>query len=284
MGSADGSKPVNRSWRTFRRSATGVVGAILVALFLFVATFAPALAPYSPQAQMDDRARQAPSAQHLFGTTTLGEDVFSRVLYGARTSLAVGVFSVAISLLVGSLLGLLSGYGGGWTDTLIMRAIDILMAFPSILLAIAIVMVLGRSLSSITIAVGVVGVPVFARQVRAGVLAVRELEFVDASVALGADHPWVLRHHILPNILSPIIVLSTLRIATAILESAGLTFLGLGGPDVLEWGMMLADNQNHYRLLPHTVLAPGIAISVTVLAFNLFGDALRDALDPRLHR
>ncbi|MDP7036073.1 MAG: ABC transporter permease [Planctomycetota bacterium] len=274
----------NRAIRTFFRSKTGVLGACLVFLFLLAALLAPVLAPFDPEHQIDGKESQSPSSHHWLGTTPLGEDMASRILHGARTSLKVGVISVAISCLAGLFLGVIAGYRGGWVDTLIMRAIDILMAFPSILLAITIVSILGRSLHSIMIAVGVVGIPVFARQVRASVLAVRELEYVTASRALGAHASRIVLRHILPATMGPVIVLTSLRIATAILESAGLSFLGLGGEAILEWGTMLAENKDHYARLPHLVLAPGIAISLTVLAFNLFGDALRDALDPRLHR
>ncbi len=274
----------DRAIRTFFRSKTGVLGACLVFLFLLAALLAPVLAPFDPEFQIDGEESQSPSSRHWLGTTPLGEDMVSRILHGARTSLKVGVISVAISCLAGLFLGVIAGYRGGWLDTLIMRAIDILMAFPSILLAITIVSILGRSLHSIMIAVGVVGIPVFARQVRASVLSVRELEYVTASRALGAHAPRIVLRHILPATMGPVIVLTSLRIATAILESAGLSFLGLGGEAILEWGTMLAENKDHYARLPHLVLAPGIAISLTVLAFNLFGDALRDALDPRLHR
>lgn len=268
--------------RALARSRTGMVGGAIVVLFVTCALFAPWLAPFDPDEQVDADARQGPSARHWMGTTTLGEDVASRLVYGARTSLVVGLVSVAISLVIGVMIGLVAGYVGGWTDTLVMRAIDVLLAFPSVLLAIAVIMMLGRSLTSIMIATGVVGIPLFARQTRAGVLATVGAEFVVASRALGAGHARMLFVHILPHCASPLVVLATLRIATAVLESAGLAFLGLGGSSILEWGMMLADNQNHYRQLPHTVIAPGLAISATVLGFNLFGDALRDALDPRL--
>ena len=273
-----------RALRTFIRSKTGVLGGILVTCFFLAAVFAPHLAPYDPDILIDGHESLAPCAEHWLGTTPLGEDMASRILHGARTSLEVGIVSVGISAMVGLLIGLLAGYRGGWIDTSIMRMVDILMAFPSILLAITIVSILGRSLNSIMIAVGVVGIPVFARQVRASVLAVRELEYVSASRALGASPLRIVLRHILPATLGPVVVLITLRIATALLESAGLSFLGLGGEAVLEWGNMLAENKDHFSRLPHLVLAPGLAISLTVLAFNLFGDALRDALDPRLHR
>lgn len=273
----------NRALRTFLRSKTGVAGAALVVLFVGAALAAPWLAPYAPGAQVPGAESQGPSWRHPLGTTPLGEDVLARILFGARTSLEIGLYSVGVSALFGVALGTLAGYTGGRTDTVVMRGIDVLMALPSILLAITIVSILGRSLSNIMIAVGIVGIPVFARQVRASVLSVREHEYVTASRALGAGHLRLLARHILPNAAGPIIVLVTLRMATAILESAGLNFLGLGGEVTRpEWGKMLQENRANFSLLPHTVLAPGIAISATVLAFNLFGDALRDALDPRL--
>jgi len=275
----------NRTLRAFKRSKTGILGGLMVLVFVLSALLSGVLSPYGPNEQIKADRMQGPSLSHPMGTTRLGEDVFSRILHGASTSLKVGILSVAISLIIGLLLGVLAGYCGGKIDMLIMRVIDVLMALPSILLAISIVSLLGRSLEHIMIAVGIVGIPVFARQVRASVLTVKELEFVIASQALGAGHLRILFGAILPNCMGPVIVLGTLRVATAILETAGLSFLGLGGEGgVPEWGKMLAENQPSFKLLPHTVLAPGLAISVTVLAFNLFGDALRDALDPRLHR
>ncbi len=273
----------NRALRTFLRSRTGILGALMVLSFVFCAVMARGLAPYGPNDQIKAEQGQAPSNSHWLGTTSLGEDVLSRILHGAQTSLKVGILSVFISMMIGMALGVLAGYCGGMIDLAIMRLIDILMALPAILLAISIVSLLGRSLENIMIAVGVVGIPVFARQVRASVLTIKELEFVTASLALGATHLRTLLRAIIPNCTGPVIVLATLRIATAILETAGLSFLGLGGEGgIPEWGKMLSENRINFTIYPWTVLAPGIAISLTVLAFNLFGDALRDALDPRL--
>ncbi|MEZ6186946.1 MAG: ABC transporter permease [Planctomycetota bacterium] len=221
----------------------------------------------------------------LAGTDDLGHDMFGLVLYAARWSLVIGFLAVSISLLVGIPLGLVSGYFGGWPDALIMRAVDVVMAFPAILLAICIVTVLGQSLLNLMVAVGLVGVPGIVRQLRAEVLRVKELEYVQAARSLGFSHSRILAWHVFPNCLAPIIVLATLSTATAILETAGLGFVGLGPePGFPEWGLIISENRNLLSQAPWAVLTPGIAIVILVLGFNLLGDGLRDVLDPRLKK
>lgn len=255
----------------------------MTSVFLFCAVFAGLIAPADPYKQVAEHQLSTPSWKHPCGTDELGRDILSRVIHGARISFKIGVISVAIALFIGVPFGMVCGYLGGWVDTLSMRAIDILLGFPSILLAILIVSAMGPDILHVMIAVGIVNVPPYARQVRASVLGLRELDFVTASRAAGAGHARILWKAIFPNILSPILVLVTLGTGTAVLEAAGLSFLGLGGePDLPEWGNMLTTTRQYIRTCPWVSLAPGLAISLTVLGFNLLGDALRDALDPRL--
>src|SRR5690606_34878837 len=223
-----------------------------------------------------------PSAEHWFGTDNYGRDIFTRIIYGMAITMKVGFFSVTLGGVIGVLLGILSGYYGGKLDTVIMRLMDILLAFPGILLALAIVSVLGGSVQNMIIAVGVFSVPAFARIVRGSTLSVRKLEYIDAVKALGAKDGRIIFKHILPNVLSPIIVQLTLRIATAVLTASGLAFLGLGAkPPTPEWGAMLSEGRQYMQQAPHLVLFPGVMIVIVVLAFNIFGDGLRDALDPK---
>ncbi len=281
--------PSNSLWasamRRFFRNKTAVVGLILLTIFILSAIFAPLLTPYSPT-QRDYRTRlQAPSAQHLLGTDYLGRDLLTRIIYGARVSLQVGLISVGIALIVGVVLGSLAGYFGGTLDLLIMRGIDIMLAFPSILLAIAIMAILGPSLSNAMLAIGIVAIPQYARIVRSSVLSIKGNEFVEAANALGLSNTRIIFRHVLPNCLAPIIVQATLGVATAILDAAGLSFLGLGAqPPTPEWGAILAECRPYLRNAPWTVAFPGLAIVLVVLALNLLGDGLRDALDPRLKR
>jgi ABC-type dipeptide/oligopeptide/nickel transport system permease subunit len=221
--------------------------------------------------------------QHIMGLDGNVRDEFSRILYGARLSLMVGLLTVSFAIVIGTVLGALGGYFGGWIDNTIMRVMDVLLAFPSLLLAIAIVTVLGPGLQNALLAIGIVSIPAYARVVRASVLSVREMEYVSATRALGGDTLQILFRRILPNALTPLIVQGTLGIATAILDAAALSFLGLGAqPPTPEWGAMLGAERNQVFTAPHLVFLPGIAIALTVLAFNLLGDGLRDALDPRL--
>ncbi|WP_174614241.1 nickel transporter permease [Virgibacillus ihumii] len=266
------------------KSKTSLIGLCIILLLIVTAIFAPLIATHSPTSyeSITDRY-QPPSAEHFLGTDALGRDIFSRIVYGTRISIQIGVFTVAISMIIGVLLGGIAGYFGKWIDQIIMRLVDILMAFPSILLAIALVAVLGPSLQNAMIAVGIVGIPQFARIVRSAVLSVKETEYIEAAKAIGAKNGRVLMQHVLPNCLAPIIVQATLSVGTAILDAAGLSFLGLGAqPPTPEWGAMLSDGRAALQNAPWVVAFPGIAIFLVVLGFNLFGDGLRDALDPRL--
>jgi ABC-type dipeptide/oligopeptide/nickel transport system permease subunit len=271
------------AWRRLRRDKLAIAGMLLIALFVIAAIFAPLIAPYNPIEQSLLQRRQPPSRQHWMGLDEVGRDVFSRLIFGARASLQVGLLSVSLAILVGSILGAVSGYLGGWVDQAIMRFMDILLAFPGLLLAIAVVSILGPGLMNMLYAIGFVSIPVYARIMRASVLAVREQDFVMAARAVGVPEQRMLLREILPNCLTPIIVAGTLGIATAILDAAGLSFLGLGAqPPTPEWGTMLGEGRGSVFTAPHIVLFPGLAIMLNVLGFNLLGDGLRDALDPRL--
>jgi peptide/nickel transport system permease protein len=275
--------PWKDAWRSFKKNKIALVGLSIVSFFIVIAILADVLAPYSySNVELKDK-HIAPSAEHWFGTDELGRDIFSRILHGARISLWVGFFSVAGSVIVGSLLGIVAGYYGKWVDGIISRIFDILLAFPSILLAIAVVSVLGPSLKNALIAIAIINVPTFGRLLRSRVLSVKEEEYITAARAIGMSDFRILVHHILPNSLAPIIVQGTLAIATAIIEAAALGFLGMGAqPPTPEWGKMLADSKDFIIQAPWTVLFPGLAIMLTVLGFNLMGDGLRDALDPRM--
>lgn len=258
------------------------LGGVAVLAVVIVAIFAPVVAPYDPNATSLRERNQAPSRQHLLGTDSLGRDVASRVVFGARVSLRVGFISVAVGLAFGVLLGLLAGYFGGIVDQLIMAAMDFLLAFPAILLAIAIVAALGPGLTQVMIAVGVALLPNFARVTRSAVLAVRGAEYVTSALALGASHTRIIGQHILPNVLTPIIVLATLNAAFAIIMEAGLSFLGIGvQPPNATWGTILSDGRSSLVEAPWITLSAGVAISLTVLGLNIMGDGLRDLTDPR---
>jgi peptide/nickel transport system permease protein len=269
----------------FLKSTSGKIGFFLAIAIVLLALLAPVLHPYDPSTDRDYLARlKPPTAQHWFGTDGLGRDVLVLVWYGLRTSLSVGLVSVLLGLMIGVLLGLVAGYFRGWLDTGIGWLTDILLAFPSILLAIAVVTISGPSLASVMIAVGLVQIPTFIRLTRSMVLSLREQEFVQTVIAFGATPARIIFRHILPASLAPIVVQATLSIGTATLEAAGLGFLGLGAkPPTPELGTMLSDAfKNGYSLsAPWTVLFPGLMITLIVLAFNLLGDGLRDALDPR---
>lgn len=268
----------------FLRNRSAVWGAAIVGVFLIVA-IAGQLMPYDPTAQNLAERLLPPSLAHPMGTDDLGRDVGLRIVAGAWVSLQVGVMSVAIALGLGTALGTLAGYAGKWVDETIMRGIDILMAFPGILLAILIVAIMGPSLTNAMIAIGLVNVPVYARLIRASVLGVKSQEFIEAAHASGASPMTVVFRHILPNCLTPLMVQATLGIATAILETAGLSFLGLGAqPPMPEWGTMLNNARAFIRSAPWTVTFPGLAIMAVVLGFNLLGDGLRDLLDPKTRR
>ncbi len=274
---------VHMFWNRLRKNRLAVMGGILLIGFLSVALFAPFLAPYDPLSQDLYNRLAAPSLSHPFGTDDFGCDILSRVIYGSRISLRIGVVAVVISLALGTTIGLIAGYWGGMLDQVLMRMMDLLLAFPSILLAIGIVAIIGPGLENAMLAIGIVAVPQYARLVRASALSVREMDYVQAARALGAGDLRILLVAVLPNCLAPLIVQSTLGLATAILDAAGLSFLGLGAqPPVPEWGAMLSNGRELILRAPWVLTFPGVAIFFTVLAFNLLGDGLRDALDPKM--
>jgi peptide/nickel transport system permease protein len=272
---------VRRLWKV-RLAAAGLV---IVLLLIVCAVLAPVISPYEPNRQQLLKALQAPSAEHLLGTDENGRDVLSRILYGTRISLAAGVFSVSIALALGVGSGLLSGYFGGRLDNIIMRFMDALLAFPTLVLALAITAALGPGLRNAMIAIGIVYTPLFARLTRGQVLSVREREFVEAARTLGAGHLRIMALHILPNVFAPLIVQISLSIALAILAEATLSFLGLGvQPPEPSWGSMVSRGKDYLDMAPWLAFAPGGAILLAVIGFNFLGDAIRDALDPRLVR
>lgn len=275
----------NRTLRAFLANRLALAGLVMLLLLVLGAIFAPILVPYSPTATDFSALQHPPSSQHWFGTDQLGRDIFSRVLYGARVSLAAGLISVLLALLLGGLIGLVAGFYGGWIDDVLMRLTDAMLAFPFLVLAIALAAVLGPSLQNTMLAIGVVTTPVFARLIRGQVLAERPREYVQAAVALGGSDGRIITRHLLPNILGPLIVQVSLSTATAVLAEATLSFLGLGvQPPTPSWGSMLNDARGYLSQAPHMALFPGLAIFLAVLAFNLIGDGLRDALDPRLKK
>ncbi|TES51676.1 ABC transporter permease [Halalkalibacterium halodurans] len=275
--------PWRDAFRQLRKNKLAMTGIVIVCFFLFIALFAPLLTTHSFDGYDAVSRLQSPSAEHWFGTDDLGRDVFTRIAYGAQLSLQVGFFAVSGALLVGTLLGVLAGYYGRWLDMLISRIFDIMLAFPSILLAIAIVAILGPSLHNAMVAIAIVNIPIFGRLVRSKVISLRAEEFIMAARAQGMKNSRILFHHILPNSLSPIIVQATLGFGTAILEAAALGFLGLGAQAPLaEWGKMLADSRAYIQTAPWVAIFPGMSIMLVVLGFNMIGDGLRDALDPRM--
>jgi peptide/nickel transport system permease protein len=274
---------VRDAWTRFRRNRLAVVGLVLVVVLGLTAALAPWLAPYDPARQSLIEKRALPSAKYLLGADEFGRDILSRVIYGTRVALLVGIVSVTLAVGLGLCLGTAAGFAGGWVDTAIMRGVEILLAFPYLLLAIAIVAALGPGLVNTTLAVGIWGAPAVTRIVRGTVLGLRETEYVGAARALGAPTPALLRRHIMPNLLPGLVVYATLFMANAILLEAALSFLGLGvQPPIASWGLMVSTGRDVLLVAPHVATVPGVAIMVAVLAFNLVGDGLRDALDPRL--
>lgn len=268
-----------------RRNHLAMIGLAIVLTLIFVAIFADYIAPFKYSRQHLRETLQAPNAKYLLGTDEFGRDVLSRLIYGARVSLQVGLVAVSISLLVGGSLGAIAGFYGGKLDNLIMRLMDVQLAVPSTLLAIAIAAALGPGLFNLMIAVGISSVPRFARLLRASVLSVKEMEFVEAARAMGASDFRIIVLHILPNCCAPLIVQATLSVANAILSSASLSFIGLGiQPPYPEWGGMLSSARDYLRSSPYLSMFPGIAIVVTIIALNFIGDGLRDALDPKQKR
>jgi len=272
-------------WRQLRRNRAAMIGATLLAIEIFVALAAPWVAPYDPYKQQPRSALQPPSRDHWFGTDDTGRDLLSRVIYGTRISLRVGLISVGIGGTIGISLGIAAGYRGGFVDNVIMRAMDLLLAFPGILLALAIITILGPSLFNVMIAVGISAIPSYTRVARGATLSLRDREFVVSARAIGARDLRITLKYILPNVLPPLIVLATLGIAGAILTAAGLSFIGLGAvPPTPEWGAILTLGRKYINQAWWYTTFPGLAIMVTVLGINMVGDALRDALDPRLRR
>jgi peptide/nickel transport system permease protein len=280
--------PTAQALRRLRRSTTGLIGVAIVSLLLLVVAFADVLAPQSPIVSDQTRTFQLPSWEHPLGTDQLGRDMLSRVIHGSRISLAVGVTSVLLALFVGVPMGMIAGFYGGRVDMLVMRAMDLVLAFPIYLLAIIIMVIFTPTAGVIGTlkvvgAIAIVRIPIYARLVRGSVLSIKEKEYVEACRALGVRDPWILARHVLPNCLAPIIVTTTLGIATAIIVEATLSFLGLGTqPPTPSWGWDLKANVVFIQSNPWLALFPGFAIFITVFGFNLFGDGLRDALDPRL--
>ena len=281
------------------RQRLAIVGIVILLALILVAVFAPVLATHDPNQTLigiEDVKKRTPPCihalgcpedqpQHFFGTDGNVRDLYSRVLYGARLSLMVGFLSVTFAILIGGVIGAIAGFTAGFTDNLLMRLMDVLLAFPSLILAIAIVTVLGPGLINTLIAIGIVSIPIYARIMRSSVLSVKESDFVMADRALGVPTRRILFGHILPNSMTPLIVAGTLGIATAILDAAALSFLGLGAqPPTAEWGSMIGQERNQVFTSPHLIIFPGLALMLTVLSFNLLGDGLRDALDPRLNR
>jgi peptide/nickel transport system permease protein len=276
------------AWFRLRRNPGAITGFVLVGAFIVVALLAPLIAPYDPREQdlllVANGCCPGASAHHLLGVDQLGRDELSRILYGARFSLLIGVVAVTVGLAAGLVLGAIAGYFAGWIDSFVMRLMDIMLAIPGLLLAIGIVAMLGQGLVQIMVAVGVANVPIFARLLRGSILAQRENDFVLAARSVGVKRRVILASHILPNAISPVIVQGTLALATAIIDVAGLGFLGLGPPDPAtpEWGTMLTEVDRYLQSAPWLAIAPGIAIVLSVLGFNLIGDGLREALDPKL--
>lgn len=271
--------------RRLKRNRAALAGLIVFTLIVVMAITAPLVAPYNPNALNPVDSLQAPGGKYLLGTDAFGRDTLSRVIYGSRTSVQVGFVAVTISVIGGAILGLLSGYHRGWIDMLVTRLTDVMLAFPGILLALVIIAVLGRNLTSAMIAVGISAMPGYIRVVRGSVLSVREHDYVIASQVIGCSNTRILTRHILPNVVAPVIVLATLGIPNAIIAGASLSFLGLGiQPPTADWGEMLSSGRSHFTIAWWLSVFPGLAIVVTVLAINLFGDGLRDALDPRQSR
>jgi peptide/nickel transport system permease protein len=272
-----------RIFRSLRRSPSALTGAIVVVLLVLIAIFAPVLAPYDPLKVNASVALSAPNAEHWLGTDALGRDLLSRIMYGARISLQLGLIAVSIAAISGTLFGLLGGFYRGWLDAAIVAGVDVLLAFPNILLALVITFALGINLTNLMIAVGIAAIPTYVRVVRSTVLTIKENPYIEAARVSGCTDYRIILKHILPNAFGPIIVLSTLGVASAILSGSALSFLGLGTkPPTPEWGVMLAEGRGFMLNAWWVTTFPGLAIMATVLSINLLGDGLRDALDPRL--
>ena len=279
------------AFQRLRRNPGAIIGAVIVLAFIVIFILAPVIAPYAPaKSQWIDQVTPSSvpgrSAEHLLGLDPLGSDLFTQLVYGARQSLIIGVVSTSLGLLGGFILGALAGAFGGWVDTLVMRLVDIMLSIPSLLLAVSVAAVVGRRPSAIMVAIAVAQIPIFARLLRGSMLSQRGSDYVLASVSLGLKRKTVVMSHVLPNSLGPVIVQATLTLATAIIEVAALSYLGLGAPDpaVAEWGRMLVKAQDRLQSDPHLTVLPGVCIAVTALGFTLLGEALREALDPKSRR
>ena len=270
-------------WRRLRKNTLAMVGLVMLTLIILCAVFADVISPYSYREQNLDLVSAKPSKDHLLGTDDLGRDILSRIIHGTRISLLVGVVAVMIAALLGGTMGAIAGYYGGKTDNIIMRIVDVMLAIPSILLAIAIVSAFGGGIVNVMIAVGISSIPTYARIVRASVISIKEQEFIESSRAVGSRDARIILKHIIPNSMAPLIVQGTLGVASAILSTAGLSFIGLGiQPPTPEWGAMLSGGRYIIRTAWHVATFPGIAIMITIFSLNVLGDGLRDALDPRL--
>jgi glutathione transport system permease protein len=278
--------PWTEFWRKFRKQHVAVGALVFVVLLVVIALFAPLISPYDAENFFDyDRLNQGPSWHHWMGVDPLGRDIFSRILVGARLSLAAGFLSVALGGLIGAGLGLMAGYYGGWWDRIVMRISDVLFAFPGILLALGVVAILGSSMVNVVVAVSVFSVPAFARLVRGNTLVLKQMTYIEATRSIGASDWTIVMRHILPGSISAIVVYFTMRLGTSIITAASLSFLGMGAqPPTPEWGAMLNEARADMVNAPHVALFPSLAIFFTVLAFNLLGDGLRDALDPKIDR
>lgn len=275
--------PGRRMWYRFRHHKMGMAGLIIVIILIFLAIFAPWIAPYDPLKVNFEKSLHEPYSEHILGTDLLGRDIFSRIVYGSRVSLEVGIIAVAISVAIGLVLGLISGFFGKWVDVIIMRLVDITYSFPFLLFAIAIMTILGPGFINVFIAIGIINWAWFARVVRGSVLSAKEQEYVLAAYAMGVPSYRIMYRHIMPNVIAPVIVGAALNSGYAILAEAALSFLGIGvQPPHPSWGLMLSDARNYISTAPWMTFYPGIAIALTVLGFILFGNGLRDAIDPRL--
>jgi peptide/nickel transport system permease protein len=275
--------PFMRFSKRMLRNNSGMVGLVIILTYLIVATFAARLAPYSPLEQHAADRLQAPNSTYLLGTDEFGRDILSRLMYGATNSLRIAFIAVTVSFVIGTLLGAVSGYFGGWLDNITMRSADLLFAFPAMLLALSIAAALGPGMRNTILAIAIVYLPIFARVARGSVLTIKGMDYVEAARSLGAGHPLIISSHILPNSIAPSIVQLSLALSWAILTEAALSFLGLGTlPPNPSWGSMLSESRTLMELAPWMAITPGIAIMFGVLGFNLLGDGLRDVLDPRM--
>ncbi len=278
--------PATEFWRKFKKQKLALAAGWFVVLLVVAAIFAPWIAPFDAENFFDyDALNSPPTLTHWLGVDSLGRDIFSRILMGARISLAAGFLSVAMGAIVGTFMGLMAGYYQGWWERITMRISDVLLAFPGMLLAIGVVAILGSNMINVIVAVAVFSVPAFARLVRGNTLAIKQMTYVEAVRSVGASDWTIIMRHILPGTISPIVVYGTMRVGTSIITAASLSFLGMGAqPPTPEWGAMLSEARADMVMSPHVAIFPALAIFLTVLAFNLLGDGLRDALDPKIDR